>query len=667
MIHRLLIANRGEIAVRIARTARVRGVETVAVYSDADADALHVRVCDRAVRLGPAAATESYLNVARVLAAATETGADAIHPGYGFLSENAGFAEAVITAGLTWIGPPPTAIRAMGAKDAAKRAMEAAGVPVVPGYHGEDQDPGLLAAEAARIGYPILIKAAAGGGGKGMRRVDRAEEFTEALARAQSEAAASFGDDRVLVEKFVQNPRHIEVQVFGDSHGRVVHLFERDCSAQRRHQKVIEEAPAPGLTPAFRTALTEAAVRAAAAVGYVGAGTVEFVADGAAIVAQGADPDTPPGGFYFLEMNTRLQVEHPVTEAITGLDLVALQFDVAEGAALPAQETVTRTGHAIEARLYAEDPARGFLPQTGRVAPLALPQDHPGVRVDAGLAEGDAVGSAYDPMIGKIIAHGADRAQALDRLVAALAATDLGGLGGNTGFLGRLLDHAPFREGTIHTGMIAAAGEALTAEPMPGPVDLALAGAALTGLLSAAGPLTHWRAWGPATTPVTLRQGDAEYPVALSRTGRDLIAETPQGPATLEIVATDGSRITIREGGMIRRLHLHRAAAGVTLAEGPRRLTLTLEDPAAVAAQESSGDQILAPLPGLVRHVSVAPGQRVVAGAVVAVIEAMKMEHSLRTPRDGTVAEVLVGEGSQVSEGALIVALEAETRAERTS
>ena len=419
MIRRLLIANRGEIACRIARTARARGIATVAVVSPADAAAPHARACDTAVAL-----PGGYLDIPGLIGAAARAGADAIHPGYGFLAENAAFAEAVSAAGLTWIGPPPAAIRAMGAKDRAKRLMEAAGVPVVPGYHGEAQDIATLADAAAAIGYPVLVKARAGGGGKGMRRVDAGAALPEAIARARSEAEASFGDGHLLVEKLVANPRHVEVQVLADAHGTCLHLFERDCSAQRRHQKVIEEAPAPGLSPAFRAAIAGAAVRAAEAVDYTGAGTVEFIADGAAIAEGRAD------GFFFMEMNTRLQVEHPVTEAVTGLDLVAWQIAVAEGARLPAQESIARDGHAIEARLYAEDPARGFLPQTGRLDGLRLagcrvgdtdPRPGPGLRVDTGVIEGQAVTADYDPMLAKIIAHGPSREAALARLSAALA------------------------------------------------------------------------------------------------------------------------------------------------------------------------------------------------------------------------------------------------------
>jgi 3-methylcrotonyl-CoA carboxylase alpha subunit len=418
MFKKILIANRGEIACRVIRTARKLGIATVAIYSDADANALHVEMADEAVRVGPAQSAQSYLNVEAIIKAALETGAEAIHPGYGFLSENAGFVDAVEAAGLTFIGPSAKAIRAMGLKDAAKALMEKAGVPVVPGYHGDNQDGAFLKSEAGRIGYPVLIKARAGGGGKGMRRVDNPDEFTVALESARREAEASFGDSAVLVEKYMTKPRHIEVQVFGDSFGNMVHLFERDCSLQRRHQKVIEEAPAPGMTPDMRAAMGEAAVKAAQAIGYSGAGTVEFIAD----VSEGLRSDR----FFFMEMNTRLQVEHPVTEAITGLDLVEWQLRVASGEALPKrQDELAIHGWAFEARLYAEDPARDFLPATGKLALFAAPEN---VRVDSGVRSGDTITPFYDPMIAKIITHGATRDEALNRLEGALNKTRIAGL-----------------------------------------------------------------------------------------------------------------------------------------------------------------------------------------------------------------------------------------------
>ena len=452
----LLVANRGEIACRILRTARRMGLRGIAVFSDADAGAAHVAQADAAIRIGPPPARESYLDIPAILAAARATGAEAVHPGYGFLSENADFAEACLAAGLVWIGPPPAAIRAMGSKAAAKALMERSGVPLVPGYHGEDQSEARLVAEAARIGFPILVKASAGGGGKGMKVAATAAELEEALALAKGEARAAFGDDRLLLERYLQRPRHIEIQVFGDSQGNIIHLHERDCSIQRRHQKVVEEAPAQGMTAERRAAMGAAACAAARAVGYVGAGTVEFIS---------TEED-----FHFMEMNTRLQVEHPVTEAITGLDLVEWQIRIAMGEALPlAQHQVPLEGHAIEMRLYAEDPARDFAPSTGRLRHLALPEGLPGVRVDAGVRPGDAVSIHYDPMLAKIIAHGADRATALRRLDRALATATVAGIQTNLPLLRGIAVHPDFRQGAVDTGFIARHAESLLAPPGPAP------------------------------------------------------------------------------------------------------------------------------------------------------------------------------------------------------
>ncbi|MEM7497743.1 MAG: biotin carboxylase N-terminal domain-containing protein [Pseudomonadota bacterium] len=654
MITKLLIANRGEIACRIARTARRLGIATVAVHSDADRDAAHVAAADEAVAIGPAAAAESYLRAERLLRAARETGADAVHPGYGFLSENPDFAEAVTGAGLAWVGPPPDAIRAMGLKDAAKRLMEEAGVPVVPGYHGEGQDAGLLAKEAERIGYPVLVKARAGGGGKGMRLVERPAAFAEALERARSEAASAFGDDRVLVEKFVANPRHIEVQVFGDGHGNIVHLYERDCSAQRRHQKVIEEAPAPGMTPALRAAMTAAAVRAAEAVGYAGAGTVEFIVDGARM-AEGADDC-----FFFMEMNTRLQVEHPVTELVTGLDLVEWQLRVASGEALPvAQEAIALRGHAVEARLYAEDAARDFMPQTGRIAALALPEG-PGIRVDAGVRAGDEVTPHYDPMIAKIIAAGPTRAAAFARLGEALAETHVAGVVTNADFLARLAALPAMLEARLDTGMIAREAAALHGVPEPEAAELALAAAAVSGQLGADHPLTGWRAWGSGRAHLRLLSGEAAYDIAFDAARGRLEAETPSGPAALTYRALDGAIWQVADAGAARRVAVHAHGDAVTLARPGRRLAFRREDPRARTEKSAGGDRLTAPLPGLVKTVSVSAGEKVSEGDVLAVMEAMKMEHALRAPRDGEVAEVAAGAGDQVAEGALLIALAPE-------
>ncbi len=658
MIRRLLIANRGEIAARIARTARRMGVETVAVFSEADRDAPHVAACDHAAAIGPAPAAESYLAADRLLAAARATGADAVHPGYGFLSENPAFAEAVIGAGLVWVGPPPAAIRAMGLKDEAKRRMEAAGVPVVPGYHGGAQDDARLADEAARIGYPVLVKASAGGGGKGMRRVDRAEDLPEALARARSEAASAFGDPAVLIERLVANPRHIEVQVFADGAGRTVHLYERDCSAQRRHQKVIEEAPAPGMTAALRAAMTGAAVRAAEAVGYVGAGTVEFIVDGARMT---------PDAFFFLEMNTRLQVEHPVTEAVTGLDLVEWQLRVAAGEPLPlAQEAVGLRGHAVEARLYAEDPAEGFRPATGRIAALAWPAS---ARVDAGVRAGDRVGPHYDPMLAKLVVHAPTRTAAFARLAEALADTHLAGVTTNLAFLERLAADADMVAGRVDTGLIDRRIAALAAPPEPTAADLALGAAALGGQL-APGPVAFWRPWGAGRSHATLETGGAPatvgYGVRAEGGGIAIEAEIArdggQERVRLSARAAGGALWQVAEGDApARPMRLHRDPGGVTIARDGARLRLAMRDPVAAAeAETGSADSLAAPLPGLVRAVAAEPGARVRRGAPLVVLEAMKMEHSLAAPRDGIVAEVLAGVGEHVAEGAVLVRLAPE-------
>jgi 3-methylcrotonyl-CoA carboxylase alpha subunit len=471
---KILVANRGEIACRVMRSCRKLGIATVAVYSDADAQSRHVREADQACRIGPAAARESYLSVARLMEAMAASGADALHPGYGFLSERAELAEACATTGVTFIGPPPSAMRAMGMKDAAKALMTQAGVPVVPGYHGTEQSPARLAAEAEGIGWPVLIKAVAGGGGKGMRRVDEASQFEAALAGAKREAAAAFGDDRVLLERYVSKPRHIEVQVFGDSLGNVIHLFERDCSVQRRHQKVLEEAPAPGMTEALRTAMTQAAITAAHAIGYVGAGTVEFIVD----ASRGLRAD----GFYFMEMNTRLQVEHPVTEMILGEDLVEWQIRVAGGARLPKlQHELQLAGHAVEARVYAEDPLRGFLPSPGRLLRLRPPAEDSGLRVDTGVSEGDTVTPHYDPMIAKVVAHGATRDEALTRLASALSRYEIAGVQTNVAFVKRVAEHPAFRRGDVDTAFIERfKGDLLPSKTEVADTVLALAAAHLS-------------------------------------------------------------------------------------------------------------------------------------------------------------------------------------------
>ncbi|TVQ53380.1 MAG: ATP-grasp domain-containing protein [Rhodobacteraceae bacterium] len=659
MIGKLLIANRGEIAVRIARTCRRLGIAAVAVHSDADAGAMHVAACDEAVRIGPAPATESYLRADAILEAARATGAEAVHPGYGFLSENAAFAEAVGAAGLIWVGPPPAAIRAMGLKDAAKARMQAAGVPVVPGYHGSEQDPRFLAGAAEEIGYPLLIKARAGGGGKGMRRVDDPADFEEALAGAASEARASFGDGAVLIEKYVSAPRHIEVQVFADMHGNCVHLFERDCSLQRRHQKVIEEAPAPGMTPEMRAEMGAAAVRAAQAVGYVGAGTVEFIADS----SRGLRPDA----FFFMEMNTRLQVEHPVTECVTGTDLVEWQLRVAVGEPLPkTQGALSLNGWAVEARLYAEDAAHDFRPATGRLAHLALPGD---VRVDAGVRAGDAVTPFYDPMIAKLIAHGPTREAAFARLAAALDRTEVAGCVTNAGFLARLVRHPTVAAGDVDTGLIGRDAARLCADPVPDAAAWALAAVAALGLdrPGDAGPFAArdgWRAWGAATAGLRLDHEAHAGEVRLTREGDRWRAETPMGAATVAAETGPDGATRARIGARTVAARAVRAGDGLTLFLDGRTHRFRIPDPLARGAEAGPGDdRVCAPMPGLVKAVLVEAGATVEAGARLAVIEAMKMEHALRAPRAGVVAAVAAAAGDQVEDGALIVALAPEAEA----
>ncbi|MCR8546278.1 acetyl/propionyl/methylcrotonyl-CoA carboxylase subunit alpha [Salipiger sp. P9] len=644
MFDTILIANRGEIACRVMETARRLGLRCVAVYSEADAGAKHVALADEAVCIGGAAPAESYLRGARIIAAALETGAGAIHPGYGFLSENPDFVEAVEAAGLVFVGPSAKAIRAMGLKDAAKRLMAEAGVPVVPGYHGEAQDARFLAGEAEAIGYPVLIKAVAGGGGKGMRLVERAEEFAEALRSAQAEARGAFGNEAVLIEKFVTKPRHIEVQVFGDGE-KAVHLFERDCSLQRRHQKVIEEAPAPGMTAEMRQAMGAAAVRAAEAIGYKGAGTVEFIVDG----SRGLRPD----GFWFMEMNTRLQVEHPVTEAITGVDLVEWQLRVAAGEPLPLrQEDLGINGHAFEARLYAEDVPAGFLPATGRLAHLGFPAD---VRADSGVRSGDVISPHYDPMIAKLIVHGATREIALRKLARGLAETQVAGTVTNLAFLGALARHEGFAAGEVDTGLIGRDLERLTGSGAASPQVLAQAALAAAGLWETGDWARGFALWAPLARTVLLRQGDeAQSPVL-----RVL------APGRVEITLGDTVVLAERVDGGWRldgrpAPALFCAGEEITVfAEGGQ--VLRRVDPLARAGAAGAGGNLIeAPMPGRVVAVLAEAGQAVRAGDRLAVLEAMKMEHTLTAARDGVVAEVLVAEGAQVEAGAALIRLEEE-------
>ena len=626
MIGSVLIANRGEIARRVIRTARRLGVRTVAVYSDADAEAAHVREADAAVLIGPPPARESYLVQDRILAAARQTGAEAIHPGYGFLSENAEFAEAVNAAGLIWVGAPPHSIRAMGLKDAAKKLMSQAGVPVTPGYLGEDQSPDRLQREADAIGYPVLIKAVAGGGGKGMRKVEAAGDFLAALASCQREAAASFGDDRVLLEKYVTRPRHIEVQVFGDTHGNVVHLFERDCSLQRRHQKVIEEAPAPGMDAATRAAICEAAVNAAKAVGYVGAGTIEFIADASA----GLSADR----IWFMEMNTRLQVEHPVTEAITGLDLVEWQLRVAAGERLPlTQDQIAITGHAMEARLYAENPATGFLPSIGPLKHFELPDS---VRVDSAVEEGGEVSAHYDPMIAKLITHAPDRRAAAAQLAQACGEVEVWPVKTNAGFLARTLTDGDFQAGDVHTGFFETRLDSLAATPAPS-TD-ALTSAAVTALDDDPFAIeSPWSAFGGATG--FRLNATPRSRVRLYLDGAPFDAETAREPAC-EVIGED-DEIIVFEGG--------------------EAFVFTTRPPLAVVGGGAAGDgTIRSPMPGKVSSVAVRAGDKVAKGQTLMVLEAMKMEHALAAPFDGEVAEVSVSAGDQVSEGVALAKVTAE-------
>ncbi|MCC4299085.1 acetyl-CoA carboxylase biotin carboxylase subunit [Aurantimonas coralicida] len=665
-IRSLLIANRGEIACRVIRTAKRLGIRTVAVFSDADRDAMHVAMADEAVRIGPAEVADSYLRGDRIIEAARRTGAEAIHPGYGFLSENPDFVDAVTAAGLIFVGPSASAIRAMGLKDAAKRLMHEAGVPVVPGYHGDEQDPDFLAGEADRIGYPVLIKARAGGGGKGMRRVDDPAEFRAALDGARREGQASFGDPHCLIEKYVEKPRHIEIQVFGDSHGNAAHLFERDCSLQRRHQKVIEEAPAPGMPDEMRVAMGEAAVTAAKAIGYAGAGTIEFIVD----ASDGLRPDR----FWFMEMNTRLQVEHPVTEAITGLDLVELQLRVASGEPLPfAQSDLAIDGHAFEARIYAEDAARGFLPATGTLTHLRFPAT--GARIDTGVREGDRITPHYDPMIAKLIVHGPDRASALGLLRAALAETRIAGSVTNVAFLSRLASHAGFAAGDVDTGLIGRDQEALTAPEARSTEAAAIAALAQLGHVPAAGDgsgdrdadpwarLRGFHAWGVARQAARFEgEGNTRHDLIVSDLGKGRFSVAAEG-ATLELALAESP------GGDTIRIEADGRIFGAAIAREPDALTVFLDGAAhrfadysamAHADEGAGGDRVAAPMPGLVKLVAVKAGATVTKGEALIVLEAMKMEHTLKSPRDGTVAELLVGEGDQVEDGALLLALEPE-------
>ncbi len=664
MFTKILIANRGEIACRVIATARRMGTKTVAVFSDADAGARHVALADEAVHIGGAAVADSYLRGDAIIAAALRTGAQAIHPGYGFLSENPGFVEAVEAAGLVFIGPPAGAIRAMGLKDAAKALMERAGVPVVPGYHGTDQDPDRLAAEAESLGWPVLIKARAGGGGKGMRLVERPEDFHAALESAQREAHSSFGDPACLIEKYVTRPRHIEIQVFGDAHGNVVHLFERDCSLQRRHQKVIEEAPAPGMPEEVRAAMGRAAVEAAKAIGYRGAGTVEFIADGSGPLRE--------DGFWFMEMNTRLQVEHPVSEAITGLDFVELQLRLAAGEPLPfRQEDLRIDGWAFEARLYAEDVPKGFLPATGTLHHLSFPPAaefvRGAVRVDSGVRQGDGITPWYDPMIAKVIVHGPSRSAALNLLVSALTGIRVAGTVTNLEFLTALARHAGFAAGQVDTGLIGRDLDALTARPALPPTIPALAALAaleLTEPRRGSDPwdrLTGWRGWSGAEDFVALRLDGQQIDLRILHLGNGRFRVTA-GDQDCQLAISPGSdgEILFETGGLCARAVIVTGNSRISVFHDGLCHDFALADPlAADGAEHAGGDSIVAPMPGLVSAVRAANGATVRKGDPLLVLEAMKMEHVLTAPRDGVVAEVLVAGGDQVTDGTLLLRLEA--------
>lgn len=641
MFDTILIANRGEIACRVIESARALGVRTVAVYSDADVGAKHRQMADHAVHIGGALPAQSYLRGDVIIQAALDSGAQAIHPGYGFLSENPDFVDAVTAAGLVFIGPSAQAIRAMGLKDAAKALMEKAGVPVVPGYHGADQDDALLARQAAQIGYPVLIKAVAGGGGKGMRLVEDPNAFAEALTSARSEAQAAFGNSDVLVEKFVTKPRHIEVQIFGDGVD-AVHLFERDCSLQRRHQKVIEEAPAPGMTAQMRQAMGDAAVRAAQAIGYAGAGTVEFIVDG----ADGLRPD----GFFFMEMNTRLQVEHPVTEAITGVDLVEWQLRVAAGEPLPkAQSDLSINGHAFEARLYAEDVPAGFLPATGTLSHLEFA---PGCRADSGVRAGDAISPFYDPMIAKVIVHGPGRAAALSKLRAALAGTRVGGTVTNLSFLGALAAHPGFNRGDVDTGLIARDLEALTQVPAPSVAQKIAAGMAALGL-DRGSDVAGFTLWRSLRRQVQLIHKDTEFTAYVRVDGPD--------QQRWEIDQTEHLVKRGPGGWMLGACGLAQAAVAghqVTVFDA-YGVEFQIVDPLdRQTSAAGDGNVIEAPMPGLIKQIDAQPGMQVAQGDRLAILEAMKMEHALLAARDGIVAQIFAAAGDQVEAGAALIQLE---------
>ncbi|MFG6070324.1 acetyl-CoA carboxylase biotin carboxylase subunit [Stenotrophomonas indicatrix] len=659
MFSKVLIANRGEIACRVIATCRRLGIATVAVYSDADRNARHVRLADEAIHIGPAAARESYLRSDAILDAARRSGAQAIHPGYGFLSENADFADACVAAGIAFIGPPASAIRAMGDKSAAKALMAKAGVPLTPGYHGDQQAPEFLRAQADGIGYPVLIKASAGGGGKGMRKVERSEDFVDALASCQREAASAFGNDHVLVEKYVERPRHIEIQVFGGGQGEAVYLFERDCSVQRRHQKVLEEAPAPGMSADRRAAMGKAAVDAARAVGYVGAGTVEFIAG-------------PDGDFYFMEMNTRLQVEHPVTEFITGTDLVEWQLRVAAGQPLPKrQDELAIHGHALEARLYAEDADRGFLPSTGTLRRLRLPTPSANVRVDTGVEEGDSITSYYDPMIAKLIVWDVDRDAALRRMSQALADCQVVGLTTNAGFLRRLVQTDSFANAKLDTALIEReqAALAVTGDGEQALWELAaIAAVASTPAAAADARDPHspwqaqdgWRLGVPAARSVPLQQAERARTLKVWTTADGWRVQCGDAAPKQVVGHADGQTLSVQMDERRWRLQLQRDGDQLYLFASDGQHRFILHDPVGESEQASAdAGSLLAPMPGRIVATLVAAGTQVKRGTPLVVLEAMKMEHTLQAPADGTVKGYRAKAGDQVGDGAVLVDFEA--------
>lgn len=667
MISSVLIANRGEIACRIIRTARRMGIRTIAVYSEVEPHAAHVELADEAYLIGAAPAAQSYLDADKLLEVAKASGAEAVHPGYGFLSENAKFAAQVEAAGLTWIGPPPSAIEAMGLKDAAKALMEKASVPVVPGYHGDNQDDEFLAKKAGEIGYPVLIKAVAGGGGKGMRKVEDPARFGKELKAARREAKSAFGDDNVLVEKFVSSPRHIEIQVFADAHGNAVHLFERDCSIQRRHQKVVEEAPAPGMTDEMRAAMGSAATDAAKAIGYEGAGTVEFIVD----ASNGLKAD----GFYFMEMNTRLQVEHPVTEMITGQDLVEWQFRVASGEPLPKlQDELAINGHALEVRLYAEDPAKGFFPSPGVLHHLRLPAASGHVRVDTGVRSGDEVTMFYDPMIAKVIAWGSDRADAIRHLSRAITDIEVIGLKTNAAFLGEVARHPAFRAGELDTAFIERHQDDLVPQVEAIDAEVLVLTALYTLLVeNAARSESHdpfaatdgWRLNAPnpvLTHPMAFESPDGRHAVLVGFSKGGIVVEAEGETMSLSGQLLDGGNtLSALIGDKRLDVAVRTFGPAIHLFRDGRLYELERIDPVDVTGEDEAGSgDLTAPMTGRITAVNTEAGARVRKGDALVVLEAMKMEHTLVAPSDQTVFEVLVEEGDQVDEGSVVVVFDKE-------